>query len=237
MTKDDICVIMLFVKSCPYRENAISGVKNRSFSRIDSLAPMLARDPDGKESSMNQNLLIVGAGVYALVAKEIAESMGCFGEIAFADDNAKTTPNGIAVIGKSTELEALSEVYGYMTVAIGNPEVRLRLLERIAQLPDCRVATLISPRAYVSPSAMIAAGSIIEPMAVLNTGCVLERGCIVSAGAAVNHCAWLGEGVHIDCNATVAGNVAVPAKTKVCSGEVFCGERVDATELFSAERS
>ena len=40
---------------------------------------------------MNKNLLILGAGIYGLVAKEIAESMGCFGKIAFVDDNAKTT--------------------------------------------------------------------------------------------------------------------------------------------------
>lgn len=35
---------------------------------------------------MGNNLLIVGAGIYALVAKEIAESMGGFDKIDFIDD-------------------------------------------------------------------------------------------------------------------------------------------------------
>ena len=43
---------------------------------------------------MNHNLLIVGAGIYRVVAKEIAESMECFDKIAFADDKKKMTPNG-----------------------------------------------------------------------------------------------------------------------------------------------
>lgn len=48
---------------------------------------------------MNQNLLIIGAGIYGLVAKEIAESMGCFRQIDFVDDGAKKTPDGTPVIG------------------------------------------------------------------------------------------------------------------------------------------
>ena len=47
---------------------------------------------------MNKNLLIVGAGLYALVASEIAMDIGCFEKIAFIDDARTTTPNGITVI-------------------------------------------------------------------------------------------------------------------------------------------
>ncbi len=70
---------------------------------------------------MNKNLLIVGAGIYGVVAKEIAESMGCFEKIAFADDNAKTTPNGISVIGTTKDIENLVCDYYNVVVAIGNP--------------------------------------------------------------------------------------------------------------------
>ena len=48
---------------------------------------------------MNKNLLIVGAGTYGVDASEIAADMGCFEKIAFVDDERKTTPNGIEVIG------------------------------------------------------------------------------------------------------------------------------------------
>lgn len=83
------------------------------------------------------------------------------------------------------------------------------------------IVTLISPHAYVSPSARIAVGTIIEPMAVVHTGCVLERGCIVSAGAVVNHFSTCRAGVHVDCNATVAGDVVVPRGMKILSGTYY----------------
>ncbi len=170
---------------------------------------------------MERNLLIVGAGIYGLVAKEIAESMGCFEKIAFIDDCSKQTPNGIAVLGTSEDLSALSGEYGSIVVAIGNPAVRLGLLQRIEKETQLQIVTLISPRACVSPSAKLMKGSIVEPMAVIHAEAVISEGCLISAGAVVNHAAVCSEGVHVDCNATVAGMVTVPAGMKIKSGEVY----------------
>lgn len=169
---------------------------------------------------MNKNLLIIGAGVYGLVAKEIAESMGTFEKIDFIDDHAKTTPNGLPVLASTTQLECLIDSYYNVIVAIGNSEIRLQWIKWLEALP-CRVVNLISPKAHVSPSAQIGKGCVIEPMAVIHTGCVLQDGCLVSAGSVVNHCSTLSNGVHVDCNATVMGNTVVPPCTKVYSGKVF----------------
>ncbi len=37
--------------------------------------------------SSKENLLIIGAGQYGMVAKEISDAMNCFGRIDFLDDN------------------------------------------------------------------------------------------------------------------------------------------------------
>ena len=169
-----------------------------------------------------RKLLIVGAGIYGLVAKEIAESMGCFSKIGFVDDGAKATPNGIPVIGTGQDLVALSKEYDSAVVAIGNPAVRLAILEKLEMETNLNVATLVSPRAYVSPSARIEPGSVIEPMAVIHAECVLGKGCIISAGAVVNHASHCGDCVHVDCNATIAGNTTVSSGVKVVSNTVFC---------------
>lgn len=181
---------------------------------------------------MSRNLLIVGAGIYGVVAKEIAESMGCFDRIAFVDDHARTAPNGDVVIGTVSSLGALSHSYDCAVVAIGNPIFRLQLFDLIRQGGAYEIVSLISPHAYLSGSARIGQGSIIEPMAVIHTGCVLGEGCIVSAGAVVNHASRCERGVHVDCNATVAGNMLVPAETKVQSGAVYTGERIDSYAPF-----
>ena len=43
---------------------------------------------------MNKNLLIIGAGCCGLAARETAQAMGCFENIAFLDDNIKEMPDG-----------------------------------------------------------------------------------------------------------------------------------------------
>ena len=170
---------------------------------------------------MKQNLLIVGAGIYGLVAKEVAESMGCFGQIAFIDDGTKETPNGIPVIGTSNNLASLSNEYENAVVAIGNPSVRMALLQKIEAETTLQIATLVSPRAYISPSAKVGRGSIIEPMAVVHSECMIGKGCLISAGAVVNHASCCEDAVHVDCNATVAGNTIVSSGIKVNSGAIY----------------
>lgn len=172
---------------------------------------------------MSKNLLIVGAGIYGIVAKEIAQSMG-FDEIAFVDDNAKTAPDGTPVIGTAADIESLSLKFQNAVVAIGNPKIRLELIENIERHSACRIATLISPRACVSPSAQIGKGCIIEPLTVIHTKCVVGDGCLVCAGAVVNHASILEEGVQVDCNATVSGYMKVPKNTKVNCGDTYASK-------------
>lgn len=181
---------------------------------------------------VNKDLIIVGAGIYGVVAKEIAESMNCFEKIDFVDDRRKETPNGIKVIGTCTDIENLIAEYNNVIVAIGNPEVRLSLLKKIEEETPCRIVTLVSPKAYIAPSAQIMKGSIIEPMAVVHTGAVISVGCIISAGAVINHASMCCDGVHVDCNATVAGTTLVPAGMRIKSGEVYDRKNVEINDLF-----
>ena len=169
---------------------------------------------------MKGKLLILGAGMYGVVAKEIAQSTNRFSQIDFLDDFASQTLDGDPVIGTLMDLDNFAQQYMGVVIAIGSSEIRLKMLGFLedAGIP---LVTLISPYAYISPSARIESGAVIEPMAVIHSGCVIERGCIISAGAVVNHFSTCRAGVHVDCNATVAGNTIVPRNTKVLSGTCY----------------
>lgn len=161
---------------------------------------------------MKDNLLILGAGQYGCLVKEIAEAMDCFGIIDFLDDqNPKA-------IGKLSEYGAYCGAYSCAAVAMGDPQLRLQYLERLGaqfQLPQ-----LIHPQSYVSPSAVLGPGCVVEPMAVIHTGATLGKGCLVCAGAVVNHNAIVGDGCQLDCNCTVTARAEVFSGSKVHSGEV-----------------
>ena len=160
------------------------------------------------------NLLILGAGQFGLMVKEIAESMNCFDKIDFLDDN-----NEIA-IGKLNDYENFSCEYRYAVVAIGNHEIRLSYIQKLEEA--CFIVAIIaSPSAHIAPSAQIMKGSIIEPMAVVQANSAVAVGCIISSGAVIRHNAFVGDVCHVDCNAVVMSGSIVPAKTKIEACSVY----------------
>lgn len=181
---------------------------------------------------MNKNLLIIGAGCCGLSAKETAMSMGCYEKIDFLDDTIKELPDGSKIIGCVNDYENFTLEYSNIFVAIANPEIKLGLLNKIKETTPYRIATLVSPRAFVSPSAQIMQGTLVEAMATINTGSVISTGCIIGAGSVVNHCSMCCDGVHLECNATVADNTLVPAGTSIDSGAVYKRENIDVNDFF-----
>jgi len=161
-----------------------------------------------------KNLLILGAGQYGMVTKEVAESMNCFDKIAFLDDN-----NPIA-IGKIVDYKDFVSEYECAVVAIGNPEIRMKFLKQLEEV-GYDIPILIHSRAYVSQSAKIGAGTIIEPMAVVHTEVHVGKDCLISAGAILNHNSVINEGTHINCGSIVNARIVVERNTRTECGVVL----------------
>ena len=189
---------------------------------IISFTSGLTRNSGGRYTQMaqeNNNLLIIGAGQYGHLALEIARAMGCFGEIKFLDDlyAMGATPE---IVGNICDIEKFSPDFRYGFVAIGNPQVRARLVEQLKS-SGITPATLIHPTAYVSPSARLQQGCCVEPNATVQTGAVLGMATFVASGAVIRHDATVSDFCHIDCNAVVESGAVVPASTKVSCNSVF----------------
>lgn len=165
----------------------------------------------------DKNLLILGAGQYGRVARETADTMGCFERIDFLDDNSPLA------IGRLADYERFAQSYGSAFVAMGNPQLRIQWLNKL-DTAGFELPVLIHSKAYVSPSAVIGPGSIVEPMAVVNTEAVIEKGGLICAGCVVNHNARVMAGCQIDCGVAIASNAIVPEGTKVQSNILFKSE-------------
>jgi UDP-3-O-[3-hydroxymyristoyl] glucosamine N-acyltransferase len=169
----------------------------------------------------NKNLLILGAGQYGVMAKEIAEAMGVFERIAFLDDSFAKDPAAAAehsVVGTTRDIEKFTAEFRYGFVAIGNPELRRRLTEQLLQ-NNMTPVTLVHPTAYVSPSAQLEQGCCIEPNATVQTGATLKTATFIASGAVVRHNAIVGEYCHVDCNAVVNSTANIPAGTHILAQE------------------
>ncbi|MBQ5851949.1 MAG: hypothetical protein IIW54_14225 [Lachnospiraceae bacterium] len=162
----------------------------------------------------HRRLLIVGAGQYGHVVKEIAEFNADFEMVSFLDDSSDDA------VGKIVEAERFVTQYSMAIVAIGNAEIRRQLTMKLVEY-GYEIATLIHPKATISSSAKVGMGCVIEAGAVLNTASELCEGVFVSPGAVVNHNSTVGQYSHIDCNAVVEAGSNVPANIKLVSGSVF----------------
>ncbi len=163
---------------------------------------------------MNRNLLILGAGQYSFVVKEIAEAMKIFDKIDMLDDCSAVA------IDKIENYEKYLDAYTYAVVSIGNNKKRLELIHKLRKAGYMTPA-MVHPCAYVSPSANIGDASIIEPFAVVQANATVGKGCILSATSVVNHNAVIEDGAHCDCGTVTAARGVVPSCHKVQCGAVF----------------
>lgn len=163
---------------------------------------------------MSQSILIIGAGQYGQLVKELAELCG-YDKIAFLDDNSSLA------IGKVEEAHLFINEYSSVSIAIGNPRARKDVVAKLPQ--ELRLATLIHPTAVISKSAHIEEGCIIEANVVINTDAVIEKACIINAGAVINHNSIVHAYSQVDCNAVVAARAEVPEGTKVESCTLWRG--------------
>ena len=162
-----------------------------------------------------KSLLILGAGQFGQVTKEIAEALG-YEKIDYLDDMSKIA------IGKLNEYKDFTE-YGEAVVAIDDIILRMSYLDKL-KLAGFAIPVLIHPSAYVSPSATIGEGSVVEPEANIHTGCVIGRGCIISMAANINHHTRIGDFCHIACNSTVMQNTDIGTGTNTLSGQLHFRE-------------
>ncbi len=170
------------------------------------------------------NLLILGAGGHGRVVREVAVATGQYENIAFLDDNWNVDDvfqKQSDVIGRLSDYDKFTGQFDSAFVAIGNPEVRKKYQELLAQKYE--IATLTHPEAHISPSSSIGKGTVVMAGAVLQTNSRIGAGCIISAGVIVDHDSVVGDYCHINAGAIVPSMSTVAAKTKVDYGAVYRG--------------
>lgn len=163
-----------------------------------------------------KKLLILGAGGHGKVIAEIAEALGVYETVDFADDNS------VNAVGRLSDLEKLHKLYDCAFVGIGDNRLRGELINKLEKI-GYEVPVLIHPTAYVSKSATIEKGSVLEPMSVVNANTYVGAGCIISVGAVVDHDVTIGNFCHINAGAIIKAGGKIDDFRKLEAGEIFFG--------------
>lgn len=186
-------------------------------------------------SFKNKNLLILGAGQYGTVVKEIAKSLGCFERIDFLDNSfgIKETEGDYREnsIGKLAEYEKFINEYTYGIIAIKNAETRRVWTEKLIEA--CyKIPILVSPKAFVGNTSQLSCGVVVEPMAVVHENVAIGVGTFVSSGAVVNHNSFVADYCHIDNNAVISSGVLLPPMTYVGPHEIINEAYISNLRMF-----
>lgn len=157
--------------------------------------------------------MILGAGGYGHVVREIAEDSGIFDKIDFLDDSSPLA------IGKFCDAEKFLKGYPNAVVALGNAELRLGYIEKL-RAAGFQIPAIISPKAYVSKSAKIGNGTIVEPFSAVNANSEVGIGVLLRCGSVIDHNAKVGDFCYIDCGVVVKANNSVGFKIKIAANSV-----------------
>ena len=109
------------------------------------------------------NLLIIGAGQYGMVVREIAQATGRFDKIDFLDDNnavAIDSTNNISTIGSGCVIEPKAVIHTDVRIGDG---------------------------CFISAGAVVNHNSVVEDTCHINCGAIIASGVIVPKGTKVDY--------------------------------------------------
>lgn len=154
-------------------------------------------------------LIIIGASGHGKVIADIAVKNG-YEDIVFLDDDEKIKEcAGFPIVGKTDEARNMD---GDKVVAIGNAEIRARMMAEITTV------TLIHPEAVLSRRVEIGEGSVVMAGVVVNSDAKIGKGCIINTGASVDHDCVIEDYCHISVGTHVAGTCYIGEMTWIGAG-------------------
>lgn len=171
---------------------------------------------------MKKKLILIGGGGHCKSCIDVIEQEDKYiieGILDLPENIGKKVLN-YPIIGSDDEIEKYHEK-GYtffITVGqISSSDLRSKIYNKLKVL-NAKIATIISPIAYVSKYATIGEGTIIMHQALINAEAEVGNNVIINSKALIEHEAVIGDYCHISTDAKINGQVVVKESCFVGSG-------------------
>ena len=162
---------------------------------------------------MRRKLLIVASKRYGDYVKEIAESMGCFEEISFVDNDRE------GAIGKLEEVETFYPEYNCAIAACDDGTERLEWNKKLETLYN--IPVLFHMDSTISPSANLMPGCIVEPRAVVGCGSTIGQAAVIGANSVIEPYCLVGDGCTLKSGTIVKSTSVLNIGTETEQGTVL----------------
>ena len=181
---------------------------------------------------MKAPLILIGGGGHCKSCIDVVEQEGCYAIAGILDkpELVGTQLLDYPIIGTDEEIARLAENHHFL-IAVGqikSPATRLAIYAKLKEA-GAKMATIVSPRAYLSAHARLGEGSIVMHGATVNACAIIGNNCIINSHALVEHDAVIHDHCHIATGAIVNGDAEIGAGSFIGS-RTMVRERVTIGE-------
>ena len=158
-------------------------------------------------------LVLIGGGGHCRACIDVIEASRSWEIIGILDkqESAGSSVLGYPVLGTDAEIPRLAATGIWFLVAVGqlrSAEIRCRIYDCILGVGG-RLATVVSPHAYVSPTATLGRGTIVMHRALVNSAARVGNNVIINTMALLEHDAQVGDHCHISTSSVINGSAVV----------------------------
>ena len=170
-----------------------------------------------------KKLILIGGGGHCKSCIDVIEQSNEYAIQGILDPYAKGKLLDYAIISEEDSyIKNLIEKDYYFLITLGQIKTAKRRVEiyKLLKLNCAKIATIISPLAYVSNHSTVKEGTIVMHHALVNADATVEENCIINSKALIEHDAIIHKHSHISTGAIVNGGVEVLEESFVGSGTV-----------------
>tara|TARA_B100000795_G_C22678346_1_gene390749 strand:- start:111 stop:731 length:621 start_codon:yes stop_codon:yes gene_type:complete len=156
-----------------------------------------------------KRLAIFGAGGHGKVVAEIAQLCG-WTDIVFFDDNDRNTSlENWLIQGNLKKFLLTIKDFDGSFVAIGDNQLRLKIVKLITSNSNNNLVTLIHPNAVISELSKVGVGTVIMAGSIINPFSSIGVSNIINTNSVIEHDNLIGDYVHISPGVNIAGSVTI----------------------------
>jgi sugar O-acyltransferase (sialic acid O-acetyltransferase NeuD family) len=187
---------------------------------------------------LKKNIVLVGGGGHCISVIDIIENGNEFNIVGILDSNSKENNLlGYKILGGDNLIPELVNENTYFLITVGqikNYSIRKNIAKTLTD-NKAKLATVISPLAYVSKHAHIEEGTVIMNHAVVNAKSKIGKNCILNTKSNIEHGVIIGDFCHMSTCSVVNGDSVIGSGTFIGSNATISnGISIKDNSIISA---
>lgn len=173
---------------------------------------------------MKEKIILIGGGGHAKSCIDVLEQENEFEIIGILDIKERIGQKvlGYQIIGTDDDIKKFAKENYTFLITLGqldSAKPRIEIYNKLIEA-NAKIATVISPFAYVSKHATIGRGTIIMHGSIVNADACIGENCIINTKSLIEHDAKVASHCHISTGAIINGGVNIGTESFIGSNSV-----------------